>query len=276
MSPIVTDTSPASMAYGVEENLIACFTELAAARGSVREDDGITTIITGIPVGAFNGVFRAHFPSDLPRDQLDARISATLGHLNDVALPYTWYVMPSSWPVDLGERLVARGLRLSEAAPGMAADLHALHETGPMPDGLEIEPVREMATLRTWLRTGFAGFGIPSELEDPFFALISEFALGPGGPAHYYLGRLDGQPVATSLSVFGGGVVGLYNIATVPEHRGKGIGAAMTLAPIHDARAQGYRIAILEASPMGFPVYQRLGFRQYITIRHYAPGQGAH
>lgn len=271
MSSIITDTSPASMARCVEENLVACFSLLAAPRNGVREDNGITTIVTGVPINDFNGVFRTRLPADLPTGEFDARVSATLRYLDGCGVPYAWCAMPSSQPPDLAQQLAARGLRRTEAPPGMAVDLQALNEEVAAPEGLVIEPVRDIAGLRTWVRTSFVGFGMPDALEEQVFAIFSQLDLSAEGAAQYFLGSYDGQPVATAVGVMAAGIVGLYTISTVAEHRGKGMGAAMTLAPLREARARGYRIGILEASKMGFPVYQRLGFRQYVAIERYTP-----
>ena len=57
---------------------------------------------------------------------------------------------------------------------------------------------------------------------------------------------------------------------TLVRERGRGIGSAITVAPLQEARALGYRLAILNASAMGAPVYRRLGFQEDFTYRGYA------
>jgi GNAT superfamily N-acetyltransferase len=86
----------------------------------------------------------------------------------------------------------------------------------------------------------------------------------------HYLGRLGGKQVATSTLFLDAGVAGVYFVFTVEEARRRGIGATMTLAPLLEAREMGYRIGVLGSSEMGYPVYGRLGFREYCKIHIYA------
>jgi len=55
----------------------------------------------------------------------------------------------------------------------------------------------------------------------------------------------------------------------VPEARRQGIGAAITLAALRDARAMGYRVGVLGASSAGYTVYKRIGFEEYCKIGIY-------
>jgi GNAT superfamily N-acetyltransferase len=70
------------------------------------------------------------------------------------------------------------------------------------------------------------------------------------------------------LSV-GAGVAGVYWVYTVPEARKQGIGTALTCRVLQEARSQGHRLAILQASAMGQSVYQRLGFGEYCKMGVY-------
>jgi len=142
----------------------------------------------------------------------------------------------------------------------MAADLLALNEDAAPPTGLAIEPVGDRVALRHFLRAGMVGFDIPDNSEEACLGLFA--GLGYGLPLRSYVGLLDGKPVAASQLFLGAGVAGIYWVATIPEARGKGIGTAMTLAPMRDARAAGHRIGILHPSPMGRGVYERLGFEE--------------
>jgi GNAT superfamily N-acetyltransferase len=151
----------------------------------------------------------------------------------------------------------------------MAVDLLALNESLPQPTGLVIEPVVDAETLEQFCHIAVIGFGFPASMESAFRELWASVGVGPELPLRHYLGWLDGKPVATSSLILGAGVAGIYIVATVPEVRRKGIGAAMTLLACHEARALGFRVAVLEASEMGYGVYQKVGFREYCKASFY-------
>lgn len=52
----------------------------------------------------------------------------------------------------------------------------------------------------------------------------------------------------------------------MPEHRRQGLGSIITAAPLAEARRRGYRVAVLHATEMGYPVYQRLGFEDGCAV----------
>jgi GNAT superfamily N-acetyltransferase len=149
----------------------------------------------------------------------------------------------------------------------MAVDLSALNEDLPMPAGLTIQAVDHIEALEQWAYAAIVGFGHPDTEVKIWFDLFADLRFGL--PLRHYVGIVNGRPVATSELFLGAGVAGIYVVATVPEARRQGIGAALTLAPLREARAMGYRIGTLHASSMGLGVYRRLGFREYCRMSHY-------
>lgn len=65
---------------------------------------------------------------------------------------------------------------------------------------------------------------------------------------------------ATATLVVAQGVAAVFGVATLPGHRRRGLGAAVTLAVMHEARARGCDLAYLNPSDLGYGVYARLGF----------------
>ncbi|MFX0029316.1 MAG: GNAT family N-acetyltransferase, partial [Candidatus Hermodarchaeota archaeon] len=81
------------------------------------------------------------------------------------------------------------------------------------------------------------------------------------------LAYYDGNPVASSLVLYKAGVAGIHMITTLEEARGKGIGTAITLAPLNEAKKLGYETAILHSTEMGINMYKQMGFKEYCTIQ---------
>ena len=140
-----------------------------------------------------------------------------------------------------------------------------------------VERLSADSDLAAWVDVLAASFDFPAAAREPFIEATMAALRHEPGAMMCYLGRLDGEPVATSFMVLGAGVAGLHGVGTLPQARRQGIGAAMTLAPLREARALGYRVAVLRASALGAGIYRRLGFRQCGEITIYGwwpPGQG--
>ena len=72
-----------------------------------------------------------------------------------------------------------------------------------------------------------------------------------------------GESCGVAAGFLAGDTGGVYYVATPPQHRNRGSGAAATAYAVNDLFARGARIVTLQASPLGRPVYERLGFRTY-------------
>lgn len=82
-----------------------------------------------------------------------------------------------------------------------------------------------------------------------------------------FLARIDGRPAAIAMTVVTRGVAGIYWVGTTEEARGRGLASALTATAVNTGFEMGAEIASLQASPMGEPVYRRLGFE---TIFNYS------
>jgi GNAT superfamily N-acetyltransferase len=265
MTDIMTDRSPAAMVEAIEGNTVAFLLALGrAGGGEERDEPGIQWVIGGSPIAYHNCVVRA----DLAPEEADVAIAASLASFRAHGVPGSWHVGPSMRPPEIGARLVAHGFTPGDE-PGMAADLHALNEAVSFPAALQIERVRDERTLDEWARTLSLGFGEGEREAFWVRDMYRRLGYGDAGAWRHYLGRIDGRGVATATSFLAVGVAGTYFVSTAPTFRRQGIGAAITLAALRDARDLGYRVAVLGASDMGHSVYRQLGFRDYCTLGVY-------
>jgi ribosomal protein S18 acetylase RimI-like enzyme len=239
------------------------FLRAAANRpwASIRIDDDVVHGTSGIPIPAFNGATGARFTAATA----DARIEDVLRPFREQRIDMTWWVGSLSRPPDLTERLLHHGLTVDERSPVLALDLDGW-TAPPLPPGLEPELVVDAAGFHRAMEIMFAGFEMPVELLPLVEERYADYSLGPQATQRVQLVRLDGRPVSTALGFILDGVVGIYNVATLPEARRRGAGAAATAAAIGLAKGDGATHAILETSAMGRSVYEGLGFREVGSI----------
>ena len=235
----------------LEENwrfTFAALTELLP-QGEVRAMQGGLLVRSGFPIAFFNMCFLDE-EGPHPQQAVDEAASFFGG------LPFT--VLVPEGHARLAEVCESKGLQVGGKIPGMA--LSPIPE-GPGRDALEVRSLSS-DNLPVYLDVFCEGFGFPREMAANF---VTEDLLAMEAGDHM-VGYIGDEPVAVASVFDTGDVAGVYNIATLPDHRGKGYGAAVAWAATERARLRGRRHAILQSSEMGYRVYSRMGFE---TVRTY-------
>jgi GNAT superfamily N-acetyltransferase len=84
----------------------------------------------------------------------------------------------------------------------------------------------------------------------------------PDGAVHVYVARdEEGGPIGCLGIVDHAGNSEIQMVAVVPEARGRGITRALLGHALADAAERGSETSTLIATPLGYPVYERIGFR---------------
>ncbi|MGW5360724.1 GNAT family N-acetyltransferase [Actinopolymorpha pittospori] len=78
---------------------------------------------------------------------------------------------------------------------------------------------------------------------------------------HVLIARLNRHNVATAMAYDHDGDCGIYNVATVPNARRRGLGTALTALHVHRAKERGCTTASLQSTKIAERVYASVGFR---------------
>lgn len=245
-----------------------------SSKVALHETENLAWIDSDLPWELINGVFK----SRLPAARVEGAIERTISSFEARGVPRSiWWIVPDMQPLDLGQRLENRGFVFQSGSPGMALELCKLHEPSGIPKGFRVEVVENHETLSGWcdvVARCFADFFKGDEAVFARWLYDLQSELGFSAPLRSYVGLLEDRVVATSQVFLVGNVAGIYWVSTLPEARGRGIGAAVTAAPLIDARARGHQFAILHASSKGYPVYRRLGFHEVCKMDVYMWARG--
>ena len=243
----------------VEDNLIAFLGGVADLPRFRRLGDAdVVAFSSDIAFPLFNAVVGARFAPGREAE----RTRAVLAPYLERGLPFLWWTTPSTSSPGMVEALVGAGLE-REDVPGMHVRLD-----GPLPappDDVELAVVAP-GDHGPLVETMTAGFGFPDDLAAPMAELVADY---PAENLVNVLASMAGEPAACGTAYVLGDTVGLYNIATLERFRGRGLGYAVTSVLMGHGRDRGCTQAVLHATEMGRPVYERLGFVEVCEVPQY-------
>lgn len=242
----------------VEENLVALFRLLASTEHvTALPDDDVVAFTRDLAFPLFNAICGARFAPGSERRRAVELVNGYIAR----GFPFLWWATPSTMTPEIDAVLRDRGIAPSPE-PGMHVDLAG--EVDPrLRTGVDVSPSPVTEEL---VEVMASGFGFPAFVVEPLRLALAD--VGPEALFHV-VARVDGVAVSAGSAFITGQTVGIYNIATIESARRRGLGYAVTATLMNLARRRGCSEAVLMASEMGRPTYERLGFVEVCQTPQY-------
>jgi ribosomal protein S18 acetylase RimI-like enzyme len=229
---------------------LAEFVRATAGRNGAH-CDVLEAVCVASPVPVPNGYVNAVMPVDTvtqPSALLDQACKFFGGHNR----PFVLWAPPES---ALSEDASRRGKRSKDSlAPAMVTRTRVANQNS----SLRIELVTDSAAGLVLADVAERGY------ETPGFSYVLQQHNSWSEPKCLWALAFDGDiAVSVACGFLHNETGGIYVVATPPEHRGHGFAAALTAWLTNELFARGALTVTLQASAMGFGVYERLGFDVY-------------
>ncbi len=275
-SVILRDHSETALKLALEENLLQYVKSCIIPGEEVVDSDEVFRWCCGSDILLRNWVLNPKFTSE----NALLKVKEQIDYFKKRKVPFLWWNGPSATPSNLGNIMVDAGMIKMEQIPKMgdmvmeirkAEDMESVLNEIVVKTGIEIRKICSMEEIREAVQIVIKSMGYSEEFQRSG-ELSCKVMLQENPSVNVLVGYaayLDGKPVSISTVFYGGGVVGLYSVVTLPKYRYRGIGTAITLAPLIDARKRGFEIAVLTATKYGFPVYERIGFKKIEVMEQY-------
>jgi len=168
---------------------------------------------------------------------------------DEIGANWTVWVWPDHEAT--GRFLESRSHVLDAQPAAMIHDLEGLRR--PAPDALADWTAHGDFTAVGPLNDRAYGFDT-----DSFTRALSR---RPSDSTHIYVACDRGEPVGCLLATDDDGNSDVESVAVVPEARGRGISQYLLQHALVDAAERGNETSTLVATALGYPVYERLGYR---------------
>jgi GNAT superfamily N-acetyltransferase len=252
----------------VADNLRESFRVLAASRGQgeVRELRGVSIASANVTFQMFNAAFLS-CPVVSEADLAQRIILASL-HFGKQDREWAYWVCEDFLDARIRKRspklFEQHGLRHSVDLPGMVAE-RLLPAVKPLPP-LDIRRVENGPVRDAFCEIGSVCFNVPLSWFCEVFAAESIWSRFLA-----WVGYRGAEPVTSAAVVIGAGAAGVYNVATIPGWQRHGFGeAVMRHALAEVQRDHGIERTILQSTPAGYRLYERMGYRTITKVAVYS------
>ncbi len=233
-----------------DNNFIYSWQQMMATspKGEIHVTDDLIITNCGISIPFFNTVFTSS-----QRRVTEQDITVAKDYFSKINKSFQFCVH-EPWSVQSRDLFKEQGFVLETVLPGMT-----FPDDRELPVNNDVLSVIQPSTedeLSQYITLVCEAYELPEWLARQI--LNTDFIAQPN--VHLYLALVEGIPVSTSMLVNTPEVAGIYWVATGKASRKKGYGELVTWHAVREALQQGYSNVILQASAMGQPIYQRMGF----------------
>lgn len=169
-----------------------------------------------------------------------------------LTVPY-WNIFDS----DNHKLFETTGFELKLEQVGMSIELDSIYD---YTSSLKVQRVQNENDAKVWEEIYPLSFG---------YKMSKEVVLNSCSEIEFYLFYLDDKPVGTSILYKTDNIVGIHGVGVVPDARRKGLANEILYFLLNRSFQQGVRNVVLQASPMGKGLYDKLGFKEDFRMKNY-------
>ncbi|MBJ7958862.1 MULTISPECIES: GNAT family N-acetyltransferase [Bacillus cereus group] len=225
----------------------------------VKETKDYITVDCGLPADTFNIITLLNSNVTEGIEKLYKEVEC----YNQKKFPMSVWFWDDKQEQTIKSELIKLGLKEAEKNIAMVAELKTIHPRINMPVGFTIQKASSSGQIKKFGETLANLFGTSEEGENvqAYYNQISSLDLWNSDDMKLYLGLYKGDVVTVGSLVCTKYSVGIYDIATKEEMRGKGFGSTMFNYLLQEAKQLKNTYCVLQASPDGINIYKKSGFQ---------------
>ncbi|MDP7989267.1 GNAT family N-acetyltransferase [Bacillus sp. MHSD_36] len=225
----------------------------------VKETKDYIAVDCGLPADTFNIITLL----DNHLTEGFEKLYKEIEYFNQKKYPMSVWFWDEKLEGNIKNELIKLGLKETEQNIAMVANLHTIHPTINLPEGFTIQKAASSGQIKKFGEALASLFGTSEEgiYVQSFYNQTASFHLWNSENMKLYLGFYKDEVVSVGSLVCTQDSIGIYDIATKEEMRGKGFGSTMFNYLLQEAKELNVAQCVLQASPDGINIYKNAGFQ---------------